>query len=221
MGIRYTAIGRALMGAALLVLWASLACGQVDHKRIAEDVARERAMTEAEAISEEKEGHERIAEAVAREWAMTEADGISEEIAAMATRSIRAFVAIEMTCDSSSSVSCVATSGKEPYEERIPMAADSGQIRETIRWEFGPPNRKADGRYEIIATASISFDVAPSELGDVLRQMPDLVPDLRMPFGGWVDYTLEIDTTSREIKNANIPLASVRLTEMLPEGILN
>ena len=220
MGIRYSATIGTMIGAALLVLWATLACGQVDHERVAEDVARERAMTEAEAISEEKEGHKRIAEAVAREWAMTEADGISEEIAAMATRSIRAFIAIEMTCDSSS-VSCVATSGKEPYEERIPMAADSGQIRETIRWEFGPPNRKADGHYEIIATASISFDVAPSELGDVLRQMPDLVPDLRMPFGGSVDYTLEIDTTSREVRKANIPLASVRLTEMLPEGILN
>ena len=62
MRMRYAAIIGTMIAAALLVLSASLACGKEDHERIAEDVARE--------------------------WTVTEADGISEEIAAMATREV-------------------------------------------------------------------------------------------------------------------------------------
>ena len=235
----HTAIIGTMIGAALLVLIASLACGREDHERIAEDVAREWAMTEAdgiseedreqiandvarewatteaEGISEEKEYHERIAEDVAREWTMTKADGISEEIAAMATRRYGSSVVLKITCDSTSSVLCVATLGKEAYEESIPTAADSGQIRETIRWEFGPPTRKSDGRYEVIATASVSFDIAPSKSSDILREMPDLVPDLGTTHSGSVDYKLEVDTTAREVSNAKMPLASVRISRIL------
>ena len=215
MRIPHTAFIGIMIVVTLLVLSASVACGKEDHERIAEDVARERTMSEADGISEEKGDHERIAEDVAREWTMTEADGISEEIAAMATRRYGSSVVLNITCDSTSSVLCVATLGKESYEESIPTAADSGQIRESIRWEFGSPIRMSDGRYEVIATASVSFDIVPSESSDILREMPDLVPDLGMPYSGSVDYTLEFDTNAREVSDANMPLASVRISRML------
>ena len=185
----HTAIIGTMIGAALLVLSASLACGREDHERIAEDVARE--------------------------WVTTEAEDISEEIAAMATRRYGGRVFVEVIYDSPSSSSKSTPVGKKPYEGRIPMSADSGQIRETIRWEFGPPTRKSDGRYEVIATASVSFDIAQSKSSDILREMPDLVPDLGTTHSGSVDYKLEVDTTAREVRNAKMPLASVRISRML------
>ena len=186
----HTAIIGTMIGAALLVLSASLACGREDHERIAEDVARE--------------------------WAMTEADGISEEIAAMATRRYGGRVFVEVIYDSPSSSSKSTPVGKKPYEGRIPMSADSGQIQETMQWEFSPPTKSADGRYEVIATASISFDVAPSESSDYLREMPELhLPMLRTPHSGSVEFKLEVDTNAREVSDANMPLASVRISRML------
>ena len=53
MRTRYTAIIWTTFAAAFLILSASAACGQEDHERIAEEVAREWATTEAEAISDE------------------------------------------------------------------------------------------------------------------------------------------------------------------------
>ena len=77
-------------------------------------------------------------------------------------------------------------------------------------------NKSADGRYEVIATASISFDIVPSKSSDYLREMPELhLPMLRTPHSGSVDYKLEVDTTAREVKNAKMPLASVRISRML------
>ena len=215
MRIRYMATIGVTIAASLLVLSASAACGKEDHERIAEDVTREWAMTEAEDISEEKGDHERIAEGVAREWTMNEAEGISEEIGAVATRRYGSPVFVRVACDSNSSYLCRAALGKESYEEKISTAADEGQIRDTIRWEFGPPTRKGDGRYEVIATASISFDIAPSESSDTVREMPDLISLLRSPYTGSVDYELDVDTTSREVSDANMPLASVRISRML------
>ena len=75
----HTAIIGTMIGAALLVLSASLACGREDHERIAEDVARE--------------------------WVTTEAEDISEEIAAMATRRYGGRVFVEVIYDSPSSSS--------------------------------------------------------------------------------------------------------------------
>ena len=189
MRIPYTATIGIIIGAALLVLSASLACGREDHERIAEDVARE--------------------------WTVTEADGISEEIAEMATRRYGGRVFIQIVDDSSTSSSLVRP-GKKPYEGRIPMSADAGQIQETMQWEFSPPTKSADGRYEVIATASISFDIVPSKSSDYLRGMPELhLPMLRTPHSGSVDYTLEVDTNAREVSDANMPLASVRISRML------
>ena len=189
----HTAIIGTMIGAALLVLSASLACGREDHERIAEDVARE--------------------------WTMTEADGISEDIAAEATRRYGYPARVRIMGDSSSSAR--TTVGKLLYNDSIPTAAAADQIRRTIQWEFGPPTRKGDGRYAVIATASISFDIAPSESSDIVREMPDLISLLKRPYTGSVDYELDVDTTSREVKNANMPLTSVRIRGMSQGRILH
>ena len=189
MRIPHTAFIGIMIVATLLVLSVSAACGKEDHERIAEDVARE--------------------------WTMTEADGISEEIAEMATRRYGGRVFIQIVDDSSTSSSLVRP-GKKPYEGRIPMSADAGQIQETMQWEFSPPTKSADGRYEVIATASISFDIVPSKSSDYLRGMPELhLPMLRTPHSGSVEFKLEVDTNAREVSDANMPLASVRISRML------
>ena len=189
MSIRYMATIGVTIAASLLVLSASAACSREDPERIAEDVARE--------------------------WTMTEVDGISEEIAEMATRRYGGRVFIQIVDDSSTSSSLVRP-GKKPYEGRIPMSADAGQIQETIQWEFGLPIKSEDGRYEVLATASISFDIVPSKSSDYLRELPELhLPMLRTPHSGSVDYKLEVDTTAREVSSAKMPLASVRISRIL------
>ncbi len=196
MRIRYTATIGTMIGAALLVLWVSLACGQVDHERVAEDVARE--------------------------WAMTEAEAISEEIAAMATRRYGPRVFIEVVDDSSSTSPRFAVARNDVFEGRVPMEANAGQIRDTIEWEFGSPTKQEDGRYEVIATASISFDIAPSESSEFRRKTPELhLSMLRSHHSGSVDYRLEVDTTTREVIAAKMPLYSVRISRIPEQGILN
>ena len=188
MRIPYTATIGIIIGAALLVLSASLACGREDHERIAEDVARE--------------------------WTMTEADGISEEIAEMATRRYGGRVFVQIGDDDSISPSNASAVGNLPRGERIPMSANVGQIQETLQWEFDAPTRREDGRYAVIATASISFDIAPSESSDIVRDVPDLISILSMSYSGSVDFELEVDTEAREVKNARMPLMSVHIGEL-------
>ena len=196
MRIPYTANIGIIIGAALLALSASSACGQQDHERIAEDVARE--------------------------WVTTEAEDISEEIAAMATRRYGGRVFVEVIYDSLSSSSKSTPVDKKPYEGRIPMSADAGQIQETMQWEFAPPTKSADGRYEVIATASISFDIAPSESSEFRRKTPELhLSMLRSHHSGSVDYRLEVDTTAREVIAAKMPLYSVHMSRMPQESTLN
>ena len=195
MGIRYSATIGTMMGAALLVLWASLACGQVDHERIAEDVARE--------------------------WAMTEADGITKDIAAMATRRYGGRVFFLIVEDETISPSNYSALDKLPPGERVPMSADVGQIQETIKWEFGAPTKMEGGRYEVIATASISFDIAPSESSELYLKMPRFTSELEESFSGSVDYRLEIDADAREVSSAKMPLYSVRIYRIPQERTLN
>ena len=191
MGIRYSATIGTMIGAALLVLWASLACGQVDHERVAEDVAQE--------------------------WAMNEVEGISEEIAAMAIQKYGPRIFVEVVDDSISSSPRVAAARKDEFEGRVPMEVNAGQIRDTIEWEFGSPTKQEDGRYEVIATASISFDIAPSESSEFRRKTPELhLSMLRSHHSGSVDYRLEVDTTTREVIAAKMPLYSVRISEIPP-----
>ena len=101
------------------------------------------------------------------------------------------------------------------------MSADVGQIQETIEWEFGAPTKMADGRYEVIATASISFDVGPSESIGILSGTTDIFSHLEASYSGSVDYTLEVDTNAREVITAKMPLISVRIRQIPQEGILN
>ena len=187
MRIRHTAIIGILIAAAVLVLSTSAACGQEDHERIAEEVARE--------------------------WTMNEADVISEEIAAMATRLYGSRVYVEIVHDSPSSSSNVAPAGKTPYEGKVSMWADADQIQEMMKWDFRLPTKTEDGRYEIIATVSVSFDIAASESSEIPQDIPPIyLPLFRMPHSGSVDYTLEIDTTKREVTAAKKPLYSIHMS---------
>ena len=162
MRIPHTILIGSMIAASLLLLSASIACGRQDHERIAEDVARG--------------------------WATTEAEAISEEIADMASRRYGGRVFVQIVDGDSISPSNASAVGNLPRGERIPMSANVGQIQETIQWEFRPPTRKGDGRYEVIATASISFDIVPSESSDIVREMPDLISLLKRPYTGSVDY---------------------------------
>ena len=154
MRIRYMATIGVTIAASLLVLSASAACGKEDHERIAEDVTREWAMTEAEDISEEKGDHERIAEDVAREWTVTEADGISEEIAEMATRrygSPRLYPSLCQGCLTTHQLILLMScplQAREPYEEKnIRQSADAGQIqRDDAGGSFRTANQEVGGR---------------------------------------------------------------------------
>ena len=190
MRIPHTVLIGSMIAASLLFLGVATACGKVDHERIAEDVARG--------------------------WAMTEAEAISEEIAAMATRRYGGRVFVEVIDDSTSLSPRVAAARKEEFEGRVPMEANAGQIRDTIEWEFGSPTKQEDGRYEVIATASVSFDIAPSESSEFRRKTPELhLSMLRSHHSGSVDYRLEVDTTTREVIAAKMPLYSVRISRML------
>ena len=189
------AIVGATIAAALLVLIASAACGGEDHERIAEDVARE--------------------------WAMTEAEAISEEIADLAIQKYGPRVFVEVVDDSTSSSPRVAAARKDEFEGRVPMEANAGQIRESIQWEFGLPIKSEDGRYEVLATASISFDKAPSESSELNLRMPGLTSELEASYSGSVDYRLEVDTTTREVSSAKMPLYSVRIYRIPQERTLN
>lgn len=195
MRTRYTAIIGTVIAAAFLVLSASFACGQEDHERIAEDVARE--------------------------WATTEAAAISEEIAAMAIQKYGPRVFVEVVEDNVSSSPKAVAARKEEFEGRVPMEANAGQIKESIQWEFGSPIKREDGRYEVIATASISFDIAPSESSGLYLRMPALTSDLEKSYSGSVDYRLEIDTDARGVSSAKMPLYSVRIYRIPQERTLN
>ena len=196
MRIRYTAIFGAMIAAAFLLLIASAACGQEDHERIAEEVAWE--------------------------WATSEAEDISEEIADMAIQKYGPRVFVEVVDDSTSSSPRVAAARKDEFQGRVPMEANAGQIRDTIEWEFGSPTKQEDGRYEVIATASISFDIAPSESSEFRRKTPELhLSMLRSHHSGSVDYRLEVDTTTREVIAAKMPLYSVHISEIPPIWTLN
>ncbi len=195
MRIRYTAFIGTMIAASILLLSTSAACGQEDHERIVEEVARE--------------------------WATTEAEDISEEIAAMATRWYGPRIFVNVIDDSTSSSPGVAAARKEEFEGRLAMEADATEIQDSIEWEFGSPIKQADGRFEVIATASISFDIAPSESSDLYFRMPGLVFELRKPYSGSVDFKLEVDTTTKEVIAAKMPLISVRLREVPRGGTLN
>ena len=104
----------------------------------------------------------------------------------------------------------------------MPMSADVGQIRETIQWEFGPSTKSEDGRYEIIATASVSFDIGPSGSSGIFLEPPGtILPMLRTHHSGSVDYRLEIDTTTKGVIAAKMPLYSVRIYRIPQERTLN
>ena len=137
MRIRYTATVGALIAASMLVLSVSTACGQEDHEHIADEVARE--------------------------WATTEAEAISEEIGDMAARRYGPRAFIRIVEDETITPTNIASLDKLPPGERVPMSADVGQIRESINWEFTPATETADGRYEVVATAAVSFDIGPAE----------------------------------------------------------
>lgn len=195
MRIRYTAIIGTVIGAAFLVLTVSAACGQEDHERIAEEVALE--------------------------WTMTEVDIISEDIADMATRRYGPRAFVQIVEDETISPTNTAALDKLPPGERVPMSADVGQIQETIEWEFGTPILQADGRYEVIATATISFDIAPSKSSDLNFLIPSLSDELKGTYGGSVDFKVKVDTTTREVIAAKMPLISVRIRQLREEGTLH
>lgn len=186
---RYTAFIGTMIVAWLFLLSASAACSKVDHERVAEEVALE--------------------------WTMTEADGISEEIAAMATKRYGRTAGLRV------SIGLDPASRRETYKETFDTVADAAQISDTIGWEIGSPMRQADGRYEVIATASISFDVGPSKSSDINRRMPGIVSDFKMPYGGTVDFKLEIDTNTRVVIASNMPPMSVNIRQMPQKGFYN
>ena len=195
MRIRYTATVGALIAASLLVLSASVACGQQDHEGIAEEVARE--------------------------WAMTEAEAISEEIGDMAALRYGPRAFVQIVEDETISSTNSAALDKLPPGERVPMSADVAQIQETIEWEFGTPILQADGRYEVIATATITFDVGLSKSSDLYSLMPSLSDELKGTYGGSVDFKLQVDTTTREVIAAKMPLISVRIRQLRQEGTIH
>ena len=156
------------------------------------------------------EDNERIAEATALEWTTSDAERISEEIAdAVTLLRGRALPVTIQVFDAPSS------SGRtfQSREGVVRWVADAAEIRDTIAWEFGAPTRTEDGRYVVIATASVSFEIAPIRADDILREVP----------GGWfpstsyrglVDYELEIDTAARDVTSSTLLVEAVRITEL-------
>ena len=171
-------------GVSALALCASVACGAEDH--------------------------ERIAEAAALEWTADEAERISEEIAAEMTRMRGGAVPVTVQVFDSplSQGRTVLT-----YEETLRWTADAGQIRDTVVWAFGAPARKPDGRYAIVATASVSFQIAPSTTGEFLRDAPGHSFPTTFHRGS-VDYELEIDTAARDVTSARMLIKSVRIADL-------
>lgn len=187
---RHTTIIGILIAAALLVLSASAACGQEDHERIAEDVARE--------------------------WTMKEAEEISEKIAAMANIRYGRTIFIEAYENGFPIEPGKEDSSRLISRDKIRTSVDREQLQQSIEWEFGSPIEKEEGRYEVIATASVSFSLLPPKSSDLFRD-----PTFRMPYSGSVNYELKVDTTKREVISAVMPRMSVRIYKVHREGYLN
>lgn len=162
-----------------------------------------------------KVDHERVAEEVALEWTMTEVEFVSEDIAAVATRWYGRSMGLKVVGGLRPSTR------RDTYEGSFSTVADADQIRDSLVWEIGSPVERADGLYEVTATASISFDVAPSKISEIYVRVPGLVSELTMPYGGTVDFKLEVDTTTREVIAAEMPLISVRLRQTPQGGVAN
>ena len=154
--------------------------------------------------------HELSAEAAALEWTAHESERISEEIAAEMTRMRgRAVPVTVQVFDSPSSGGAV-----QSYEQTLRSTAE---IRDTVVWAFGAPARKLDGRYAIVATASVSFEIAPTTTGEFLRDAPGHAFPTTFHRGS-VDYELEIDTAARDVTGATMLLESVRIADLPREG---
>jgi hypothetical protein len=119
---------------------------------------------------------EQIAEALARDWAKERAGDISREIATAAV-------------------------GEIPIATSIVASVVAGQINDTIQWDFASPVKNSDARYEVTATASISFTVPIPILGD-------------KAYSGSVNYELDIDTEKKEVENAKLAITSLRIKEI-------
>ena len=190
MRIRRTAIVGTLIAASLLVLSASVACGRQDHERITEEVARE--------------------------WSTSEAEDISEEIAAMANIRYGMTIFVETYENGFPNEPGMEDSSRLISSDKIRTSVDREQLQQSIEWEFGPPIEKEEGRYEVIAKASVSFTLLPPESSSLFRD-----PTFRKPYSGSVNYELEVDTTKREIISAVMPRMSVRIYKVHREGYLN
>ena len=177
------------IAASVLILSASVACGAEDH--------------------------ERTAETVALEWTTNEADSISEEIASEVNRQRGGAVrTLERVFHGPSSAGRAVTS----YEGILRWGTDAREIRDTIEWKFGPPSRKEPDRYVVIATASVSFEIAPIESGGPIFKMPYVVSRPTMSYHGSVDYELEIDTAAGDVRSSRMLLKSVRIEQLPREG---
>ena len=180
MRIQCTAFIGTMIVASLVMLGASTACDRVDHERIAEDVALE--------------------------WTMTEAEEVSEEIAKMANYRYGRTTFVEVYGNDSRLIS----------RDEFRTSVDRDQLQQSIEWEFGPPIEIGEERYEVIATASVSFSLIPPKSSSLFQD-----PTFGVPYSGSVSYELEVDTTKREVTGAVMPRMSVRIHKVHREGYLN
>ena len=186
--IPHTAFIGIMIVATLLVLSVSAACGKEDHERIAEDVARE--------------------------WTMTEADGISEEIAEMATRRYGGRVFIQIVDDSSTSSSLVRSRQEALRGQNSDVGGrrpDTGDDAVGVRRQ---PRRRTGATKSLLRRRYPSTSCRPSRVTIFARCPSFTSPCLGRLTAVQLTTNWKSTRTAREVKNAKMPLASVRISRM-------
>ena len=112
-----------------------------------------------------------IATEVAKEWASQNIDTVSKSIAGLIV-------------------------SESPLFTKIVATTIENKINQNISWEFSEPQKMAEDRYEVTATAYTDTEL--SLLGTYEISL---------------DYDLTIDTGNRQVLNADVDVSSFRLTE--------
>jgi hypothetical protein len=113
-----------------------------------------------------------IASKVAQEWASNNVDGVSRSIAGLVDNS-------------------------NPLIERAVSMTIAKQINQRIAWEYSPPEKLAEERYEVVATAYSEVELP-------------LLGNYRVS----VNYTLEIDTKLKQVIDANMEVSSFAIKKL-------
>ena len=121
------------------------------------------------------ESKEDIASEVAKAWVSASIDEVADEV-------------IELVV------------GEAPIVNQIAGAVLSDQIRDNLLWEYSPPKREAEDRYQVTATASVTLEIKIPILG-------------AKTYAASLPFILDVDTDTEAVVRWVPDLPSARVGE--------